>query len=159
MWIIEDTRQQSNQHNKKHEWFSANDIQMIRCKLPFGDYSLPPKVAIDTKKGLEEIAGNICGPKEEHQRFKRECISARDAGCKLIFLVENDIGIKNIDDVHLWKNPRSAFSPNCVQGDRLEKAMKTMSERYGCEFLFCEYSETAKKIIELLRRYENELSE
>lgn len=154
MWIIEDTRQQKDQHIIKHKWFDDNDIQLIRCKLPFGDYALPPRVAIDTKKGLDEIAANICGAKDEHQRFKRECVAARDAGCKLIFLIENDVGIRSIDQVHTWKNPRSVFNPKCVQGDRLEKAMKTMSERYGCEFLFCDYSETAEKIIELLRMEE-----
>lgn len=152
MWIIEDTRQQAEKHEIKHKWFDENEIDLIRCKLPFGDYSLPPKVAVDTKKGLEEIANNICGAKDEHQRFKRECILARDAGCKLVFLIENDIGVKSIDQVHLWKNPRTAYNPKVVQGDRLEKAMKTMAERYGCEFLFCAYSETAKKIIEILRR-------
>lgn len=151
MWIVEDTRQQKNQHEEKHEWFKDNGISIIRCKLPFGDYSLPPKVAIDTKKGLDEIAKNICGNRDEHQRFKRECIAARDAGCHLYFLIENDIGIKSINEVHTWKNPRTIFQSDCVQGDRLEKAMKTMSNRYGCTFLFCSYSETAMLIEKLLR--------
>jgi ribosome-associated protein len=156
MWIIEDTRQQKSQHELKHDWFSKNQINLIRCKLPFGDYSLPPKVAVDTKKGLSEIANNICGAKAEHKRFKRECVLARDAGCKLIFLIENDEGISDINQVHLWKNPRTPFNPSCVQGDRLEKAMKTMSERYGCEFLFCNYTETGQKIMEILKDYEHD---
>ena len=151
MWIIEDTRQQADKHEIKHRYFDENEIELIRCKLPFGDYSLPPKVAVDTKKGLEEIANNICGAKTEHQRFKRECVLARDAGCKLVFLIENDDGIADISEVHLWKNPRTLYNPRCVQGDRLEKAMRTMADRYGCEFLFCDYSETAKRIIEILR--------
>lgn len=154
MWIIEDTRQQEDKHKIKHQWFSENDISLIRCKLPFGDYSLPPKIAIDTKKGLAEIANNICGAKEEHQRFKRECIRARDAGCHLVFLIENDEGIKDIRQVHLWKNPRTVYYAKAVQGSRLEKAMKTMSERYGCEFLFCDYGETGKKIMEILSNYD-----
>lgn len=154
--IIEDTRQQEGQHKTKHEWFSANNIELIRCKLPFGDYSNPPRVAIDTKKGLEEIAGNICGARDEHQRFKRECVRAKEAGCHLVFLIENDEGISDINQVHLWKNPRTIHSPNCVQGSRLEKAMKTMSERYGCEFLFCGFEETAKKIMEILEEYEHD---
>lgn len=156
MWIIEDTRQQKDQHVLKHKWFSENDVDLIRCKLPFGDYAIPPKVAVDTKKGLAEIANNICGAREEHQRFKRECVQARDAGCKLIFLIENDEGIADINQVRLWKNPRSIYNPKCVQGDRLEKAMKTMSERYGCEFLFCSFTETAKKIMEILEDYEHD---
>ena len=151
MWIIEDTRQQANQHEEKHRWFEKSGIQIIRCKLPFGDYALPPVVAVDTKKGLDEIAKNICGSKQEHQRFKRECIAARDAGCHLYFLIENDIGIRSIDQVHTWINPRSIFQEDCVQGGRLEKAMKTMSERYGCTFLFCDYSETGQMITKLLK--------
>ena len=156
MWIIEDTRQQEDKHNIKHKWFENNDISLIRCKLPFGDYANPPRVAVDTKKGLAEIANNICGAKSEHQRFKRECVNARDAGCKLVFLIENDDGISDINQVHLWKNPRTPFNPNCVQGSRLEKAMKTMSERYGCIFLFCTYAETGKKIMEILNEYEHD---
>ena len=151
MWLIEDTRQQEGQHKQKHEWFTENNIHLIRCKLPFGDYALPPAVAIDTKKGLDEIAKNICGATAEHQRFKRECVAAKEAGCHLIFLIENDIGINRLDQVHTWTNPRTNIQPNCVQGDRLEKAMRTMSERYGCEFLFCSYGETAKIITEILR--------
>lgn len=156
MWIIEDTRQQKDQHEIKHNYFSDNGIDLIRCKLPFGDYALPPRVAVDTKKGLSEIANNICGARDEHQRFKRECILARDAGCKLVFLIENDEGISDINQVHLWKNPRTPFNPKCVQGDRLEKAMKTMSERYGCVFLFCSFSDTGRMIMEILKAYEHD---
>lgn len=150
--IIEDTRQQKNKHNTKHQWFEENNVELIRCKLPFGDYAPPPRVSVDTKKDMEEIAGNICGGKTEHQRFKREVISARDAGCKLYFLIENNNGIASIDEVHTWVNPRIIFEPNCVQGPRLEKAMKTMRERYGCEFLFCRPDESAEIITRILKQ-------
>lgn len=150
MYIIEDTRNKPGKHDIKNGCFSDMGITVIRSKLPFGDYSAPPKVAVDTKRGLEEIAGNICGNRKEHERFKRECVNARDAGCKLVFLVENDCGISNIDDVHTWVNPNCVFHPECVQGDRLEKAMKTMQERYGCIFLFCSPEESAQKIVEIL---------
>ena len=121
MWIIEDTRQQNEKHEIKHAWFKDAGVQVIRCKLPFGDYALPPSIAVDTKKGLEEIANNICGSSSEHQRFKRECIAARDAGCHLYFLIENDIGITSVDQVHTWQNPRTKYYPECVQGARLER--------------------------------------
>ena len=121
-----------------------------RCKLPFGDYALPPTIAVDTKNSMDEIAGNIGGSSAEHQRFKRECIRARDAGCHLIFLVENECNIHSIDDVHNWINPRCIYSDRAITGERLEKAMKTMSERYGCEFQFCEPEEAGARILELL---------
>ena len=150
MYLIEDTRNKTGKHTIKNEHFADMGISVIRSKLPFGDYSIPPKIAVDTKNGLEEIEGNICGNRKEHERFKKECVNARDAGCKLVFLVENNCGISSVDDVHTWINPNCIFRPECVQGDRLEKAMKTMQERYGCMFLFCSPEESAKKIVEIL---------
>ena len=154
MVILEDTRQQHGKHSIKAECFEKQHITILRNKLPFGDYCLPPKVAVDTKRNMEEIAGNIGGKREEHERFKKECITARDAGCKLYFLTENTYGITSIDDVHTWINPRVIENPKCIQGDRLEKAMKTMSERYGCEFLFCKPEESAEIILKLLTKGE-----
>lgn len=153
MIIIEDTRQKPGEHEAKHLWWKEHRTALIRNKLPFGDYALPPRVAVDTKKDMDEICGNICS--KDNTRFKNECIAARDAGCKLIFLVENRCGIRSIDDVHNWVNPRVIISPNCAQGDRLEKAMKTMSARYGCEFRFCAPEESAQIITEILEA-ENE---
>lgn len=148
MQLIEDTRQKIGEHEIKHKWFSENGIELIRNKLPFGDYAKVPSIAVDTKANMDEIAANICG--KEHERFKRECVRARDAGCKLIFLIENDVGITSIDEVHKWINPRTVYNPKCVQGDRLERAMKTMSSRYGCMFYFCKPEDSAKTILKLL---------
>ena len=152
MVIIEDTRQQSGKHDIKHNWFVTHGISLVRCKLPWGDYAIAPKVSIDTKRDMDEIAGNICG--REHKRFINECKAARDAGCKLIILVENDLGISDISQVHLWDNPRSIYSADCIQGARLQKAMITIQERYGVTFLFCSPEDSAEKITELLDEYQ-----
>ena len=150
MYIIEDTGQKIGQHVIKNDYFKENSISVIRNKLPFGDYALPPRVAVDTKRDMDEIAGNICGARTEHIRFKKECIKAKEAGCKLYFLIENEVGIDNIDQVHEWVNPRCVYNPDCVHGERLEKAMKTIQERYGCTFLFCKPEDSAGIIIKLL---------
>lgn len=150
--IIEDSRQQAGKHNIKHEWFSANAVELVRCKLPFGDYAPVPPVSIDTKNSMDEIAANICG--SEHKRFINECKAAKAAGCQLFVLVENECDITDVSEVHRWINPRVIYSPKCVQGARLQKAMETISERYGVQFLFCTPSESAKKIMEILERYE-----
>lgn len=152
MVIIEDTRQQTGKHDIKHSWFVSHGISLVRCKLPWGDYAIAPKITIDTKRDMDEIAGNICG--REHKRFINECKAARDAGCKLIILVENDLGITDISQVHLWDNPRSIYSADCVQGARLQKAMTTIQERYGVTFLFCSPEDSAQKITELLDEYQ-----
>lgn len=148
MVIIEDTRQQSGKHNIKHNWFVTHGISLVRSKLPFGDYAPVPKVSIDTKRDIDEIAGNICG--KEHKRFINECKAARDAGCKLFILVENELGINDISQVHTWENPRSVYSDGCIQGPRLQKAMETIQERYGVTFMFCSPEESAQMITRLI---------
>lgn len=149
MYIQEDTRQQAGKHDIKHEWFQSHGVELVRCKLPFGDYALLPPVSVDTKNSMDEIAGNICGT--EHDRFIRECKAAKAAGTKLIILVENELGIRDISQVHTWINPRAIYSPKAVQGPRLQKAMETISERYDVSFMFCDPEESAERIMELLR--------
>lgn len=148
MVIIEDTRQQAGKHTTKHTWFAEHDVELVRSKLPFGDYALVPSIAIDTKKDMDEIAANICG--KAHTRFINECKAAKAAGCTLVFLIENTVGIEDISQVHKWINPRVIYSNQCVQGDRLQKAMETITERYGVRFLFCKPEESAQKITEIL---------
>lgn len=152
MTIQEDTRQKAGEHEIKHQWFSDNDVSIVRCKLPFGDYAPIPPVSIDTKRNMDEIAQNICG--KEHKRFINECKAAKAAGCALIILVENEVSISDISQVHTWINPRSIYSDKCVQGDRLQKAMETISERYGVRFMFCKPEESAHIIRETIEKWE-----
>ena len=152
MYIQEDTRQKNDKHNIKHECFDDMHVSLVRCKLPYGDYAPVPPVSVDTKENMDEIANNICG--KEHQRFINECKGAKEAGCKLYILVENDLGITDISQVHTWVNPRAIYSPNWVQGARLQKAMETISERYGVTFMFCHPKDSAKTIMEILKQYE-----
>lgn len=151
MTIIEDTNQKKGMHELKHDCFSKMRVSLIRNKLPFGDYIKVPKVSVDTKRDMAEIAYDI---NADHKRFKNSCIKARDAGCKLVILVENTDGIKNVDEVHTWINPEVIYRPNATTGTRLEKAMKTMSERYGVVFEFCKPEESARRIMELLEEYD-----
>lgn len=156
MHIQEDTRQQAGKHDVKHTYFEDNKIGVVRCKLPFGDYAPVPPVSIDTKANMEEIAANICG--KEHKRFINECKAAKAAGCQLIILVENDVEITDLSEVHTWVNPRVIYSPNCVQGARLQKAMETISERYGVKFLFCTPEQSGEIIARILSEHDIERS-
>lgn len=149
--IIEDSRQQKGKHELKHKRWAEINTPLIRCKIPVGDYCLPPTVSVDTKADMAEIAQNIGGGKDEHQRFIRELKLAQAIGCKLFVLIENEDGIQTIEDVQRWRNPRTEYSPDCIQGPRLSKAMRTIEGRYGCVFLFCRPEEAAEKIVELLR--------
>jgi ribosome-associated protein len=152
MALIEDTRQQVGQHTLKHSQWQAAGEDIIRCRLPFGDYARPACVVVDTKRSIDELAQNIGS---DHQRFKRECIAARDAGSHLYILVENDLGISAVEDLCRWENPR-AFDNRVkglkqpIDGKRLARACLTMTERYGVEFFFCAPDATARMVIELL---------
>ncbi len=166
--ILEDSRQQRGKHDNVNLWLAAHGIEIRRTKLYVGDYTLPTNqsVCIDTKYGLQEIYGNIVGA--QHERFIRELKAAHDTGIRLIVLVEQS-GIKSLQDVAKWKNPRAVrwqkihdaqirgayrgvkLSKNPpVSSDRLAKAMQTIAERYGCEWMFCDKANTAKRICELL---------
>lgn len=151
MIILEDSRQQAGKHEEKHtRWREWND-EVIRSKLVVGDYALPPAVSVDTKASLSEIAQNIGGSAAEHERFRNELKLARACGCVLYILIENKDGVARLEDVRKWQNPRLAVSPKAITGPRLERAMRTMSERYGVRWAFCRPEEAAQIIKDILR--------
>lgn len=149
MVILEDTRQQAQKHELKHDYFASEGIEVVRTKLPFGDYALwGSHVAVDTKANVEEIAQNIGGA--EHARFREECKLAKKLGGQLIILVENEHGYQSVDDVVGWINPNCRKTARSIEGPRLAKAMRTMHDRYGVQFMFCRPEEAGRQIIKLL---------
>ena len=155
MVVIEDTRQKQDKHDIKHASFDEIGVEILRCALPFGDYAYPPKIAVDTKENIQEIAANLVG---DHSRFRQECINAKNAGCHLYILIETEwTTINSVEDVHSWYNPRLIYSSKAVTGEKLEKIMKTMQKKYGVTFLFCRPEDSANTIIKILNGdYEDE---
>lgn len=101
--------------------------------------------------------------------FHRGLKRAEYGDVKLYVLVENKDGIKSIDDVFRWQNPRvqrynkvkymhsigkyqtvklSKAPP--MSGKKLAKSLLTMQLKYGVEFLFCRPEDAGAKILELL---------
>ena len=149
MILLEDTRQQVYKHRLKHEYWEANGIEVVRTKLLVGDYMVfGGTICVDTKMDVEEIAGNIGG--SNHVRFREECKLAKRIGAKLIILVENRDGFRSIQDVTAWVNPNRNKTSRSIEGPRLAKAMATMSERYGVQFMFCAPEDSGRVVIELL---------
>lgn len=152
--IIEDTRQKIQHHEVKHTCLEQMGVNTLRCALPFGDYAYPPTISVDTKENIEEIAANIVG---DHVRFRNECMKAKLAGCHLYILIENTLGIKSIDELKAWINPRARFNSKAVSGERLAKIMNTMQIRYGVTFMFCDPNDSAEMILKILEgKYEND---
>lgn len=191
--IIEDKAQQADKHDIKHACWDLDNVHYYRYPLPCGDYILANekvldvisrkskrgtevkkmdflgtyKTTVDTKKDIQEIIGNICGA--QHGRFRDECILAQNNGIRLVVLIENKDGIKEVRDVFKWHNPRMRRynkikwmkeqgkwenvplpSKPPTSGETLAKAMLSMQLKYGVEFRFCTPDESAKKIIEIL---------
>jgi ribosome-associated protein len=150
MILLEDTRQQANKHRLKHEYWSSHGIEIVRTKLLVGDYMVfGGTICVDTKMSVEEIAQNIGG--REHARFREECKLAKRIGATLIILVENTEGFRSVEDVTAWVNPNINKTSRSIEGPRLAKAMRTMSERYGVQFLFCTPEESGGMVLELLQ--------
>ena len=101
MVIQEDTRQQAGKHDIKHKWFEGHGVHLLRSKIPFGDYCLPPAVSIDTKENMDEIANNICG--KAHKRFINECKAAKEAGCHSIGFPLISSGIFGYPKTEAWQ--------------------------------------------------------
>jgi ribosome-associated protein len=145
--LIEDTRQKKDLHKVKHDYWDEEGRNIIRCALPFGDYISAPKIAVDTKQNISEIGMNMCGAGREKHRFTEECKKAKEANCKLIFLIEDE-RYSSIED--LYGKSIYLFSGRTIPGDQLATAMFTMQNRYGCEFWFCPPEEAARIIAEIL---------
>ena len=146
--LIEDTRQQAKKHELKRAYFANHGINVIRSKLPVGDYALLTDLStiIDTKKDLQEVIGNVT---TGHKAFVSECEIAKQAGIRLIILIEQD-DITCMNDVYQWYNPRLRFSSKATTGRTLGKIMHGMQVRHGVEWMFCKRAETGKRILELL---------
>lgn len=169
MTIYEDTRQKIGEHRNIAEYCRQQGIIVRRTKLEIGDYISPAPVAVDTKQGMGEVYTNLV---QQHDRFRNECIKAQQDGTQLVILIENDEGLRCLDDVERWDNPRvheyytkyawalAAKKARKLKDDklpappinnkRLIKMMETMTERYGVRWEFCSYEETGAKVVEIL---------
>lgn len=101
--------------------------------------------------------------------FHRGLKRAQKHNVKLYILIENEDGIKSIEDVFKWQNPRIhrynkiAYMHNIgkwqniplpkskpTTGDTLAKAMITMEKKYGVTFCFCNHIEAGERVLSIL---------
>ena len=160
MIIQIDSREKAKAIQKIIEEFDRQGIKHPVSKLMVGDYMNydNPRVIVDRKQNLTEVCSNVC---QDHERFRRELVLAKENGIQLIILCEHGKDIKSLEDVIFWKNPRSekrkkvdgkwqTVNTNAMKGDVLYKILTTLEEKYGVRFEFCEKEETGKKIVEIL---------
>lgn len=147
--IIIDTREKARAIKKICAEFDARGVKYVSSKLYVGDYQLisDGTNVIDRKQNLLELCGNVC---QQHKRFCAELQRAKDAGIRLAILCEHGGGIKCLDDVLKWQNPRLKESPMAVSGERFYRILKALAAKYGVRFEFCSKAETGKRILEIL---------
>ena len=149
MVIEVDTREKPKAIQTILKQFEAAGVQVIRSKLWVADYRLldNPCLVIDRKQNLNELCNNVV---QDHKRFRDELIRAQDVGIRVVVLVEHGGGIKSIEDVPNWVNPRLKVSPLAVSGERLYKILKAMEYTYKVRFEFCNKANTGRRILEIL---------
>ena len=168
MVIYEDTRQQKGKHEAKRAWFEAHGIEVVRKKLDAGDYATDQSnILIDTKRNLTEVAMDVG---RDHDRFAREMERARDAGCRLVVLVEVGFPYRSTEDVTRWVNDTCrrcdqyrrllcdpAANGRCkryrskpMRGSTMAKIIQSMERDYGCRFEYVNPRYSARRICELL---------
>lgn len=167
MQIQVDTREHAKEWERIKTQFDAAGIQYYRSKLFVGDYMNldNPRLVVDRKKDLQELCGNVC---QQHKRFRDELMRAKNNGIRVVILCEHGSGIESMNDVCFWQNPRkqvkwrtikgkrvkAAASEKALDGDQLAKILRTMSEKYDVQFIFCDKQETGSKIVEILAEME-----
>ena len=160
MIIQIDSREKAKAIQKIIAEFDRQGIKHPVSKLMVGDYMNydNPRVIVDRKQNLTEVCSNVC---QDHDRFRRELVLAKENGIQIIILCEHGKDIKSLEDVIFWKNPRSekrkkidgkwqTVHTNAMKGDVLYKILTTLQEKYGVLFEFCDKDETGKRIVELL---------
>lgn len=149
MVLFEDTRNQIGKHKNIKAYCQANGIEIVRTKLPVGDYMIAGQggISCDTKQGVPELASNVF---QEHERFRAECELAQRCEIKLIILIEEVLPGGLLEN---WRSPtgRDGLPKHKFDPARLKKAMLTMQEKYGVCFRFCDGRSTGRILIEYLK--------
>ena len=141
-----DSREQKNQ--EVIDYFNMTGQRYFVSKVAGADYInfKRPKVAIDLKASLLELATNLT---REHDRFKREMeVVQKDMQCDLVVLIREPL--QSLEDVKNWSSNRTRLG-----GEQLYKIMKTMQERYGILWRFCTREGAGKKIIDIIEWYDS----
>ena len=147
--VLMDTREKPKAVQTIMKQFESAGVRVIRTKLWVADYQLfdNPHLVVDRKQSLSELCNNVV---QDHKRFRDELIRAQEVGISVVVLVEHGGGIKSLEDVPNWVNPRLKVSPLAVSGERLYKILKAMEYTYKVRFEFCTKAQTGKRILQIL---------
>ena len=149
MVILCDTRQQAGKHENIEKYFRRIGIQTERQALYVGDYTIANdgSRSVDTKQDVLELVHDIMS--SDHERFRRECERAKQAGIRLLILIEETLPKGGLCE---WASPKDAKGRPLtrVDGTSLRAAMLCMTIKYDVRFRFCDARSTGKLILQYL---------
>lgn len=143
-----DSREQKN--DEVIEYFDKVGQKYFVSKVPAGDYInfKTPKVTIDLKASLVELANNLT---RKHEQFRNEIqLAKQDMECDFVVLIREPMA--SLEAVKQWSSNRTK-----LKGEQLYKIMNTMSEKYGIIWRFCTRENAGAKIIQIIEWYENNI--
>lgn len=150
MILIEDTRQKKNKHDNIKQYCEQEGIILYSLTLHTGDYMFGEfqqgkicpigNVSVDTKADLGELCSDLTKDEMAFNKKYRKCF---DDKIKLYVLTEQKV--VSLRQLAKWQNPHSS-----INGRKLIDKIYRLKFMYGIEFLFCDKSETPKKIIDIL---------
>lgn len=174
---------------KKGILANVNEIcWMNQISLDIGDSIYHAITDDDSERFAEKEINDICfqnGVSESvaklfqtlyvkrHGFFHRGLLRAKNSGIELYVLVENRDGVKDINDLFYWHNPRLNIwkntdevvgrykngrpkyrkvrkYPTATTGEQLAKSCLTMELKYGVKFRFCTPEDSGKNILSIL---------
>ena len=155
--IICDSREQKNGHILRY--FEQHVIPYKIEKMEVADYQIRgnDKIVVDRKQNLDEVASNLFykgktaaennGRKipSDVARFWKEVRRAFEHRIKMVVLVEHGNGITELRDIAKWNSSHSGIS-----GRQLMDKIDEVQIAYGIKFMFCDKSETPRKILDIL---------
>ena len=157
MILIEDTRQKKSKHDNIKEYCEKEGIIIYPLTLHTGDYmfgeiengriSPTGNVSVDTKADLVELCADLTKDEIAFNKKYRKCF---DDKIKLYVLTEQKV--TSLRQLAKWQNPHSS-----INGRKLIDKIYRLKFMFGIEFLFCDKSETPKKIIDILSQKDVEL--
>lgn len=162
--LLCDTRQQAGKHTAKNKWWIEHGVTIVSKKLDFGDYVTPrSNIAVDTKKDIQELVMDVG---KDHARFVREGERAREAGYRLVVLVESSERYNDRDQLARWVStvcrrcrrcsPSTVTGRRCrrgnkpMQGATLVKILSGLERNHGMRFEFVNKRDAARRVCEIL---------
>jgi len=127
------------------------NAEIRKTKLYVGSFTLPTdqSICIEINKDMQSLVSMICG--KRNKAFINQLVRSREVGsCLTVITVDRNI--TSLPDLKEWRKDKKYN--HSMTGETLEKSLSMLQAIYGCRFLFCQKSEVADKVIEILERRE-----